>query len=67
MGQIIGIVVAKSKSIAQRAARSVKVTYNKLHAVLTIEVKFNYQSVHVIKDYMNFYIGCYSRRYVLSA
>ena len=49
MGQIIGIVVAKNKSIAQRAARSVKVTYNKLHAVLTIEVKFNYQFVHVIQ------------------
>ena len=67
MGQIIGIVVARNKSLAQRAARSVKVTYTKLHAVLTIEVKFNYQSVHVIKNGMNYCIGCYSKRYVLSA
>ena len=38
VGQIIGIVVAKSKPLAQRAARAVKVTYNNLPSVLTIEV-----------------------------
>ena len=38
IGQIIGIVVAKSKPLAQRAARAVKVTYTNLPSVLTIEV-----------------------------
>ena len=38
IGQIIGIVVAKSKPLAQRTARDVKVTYTNLPSVLTIEV-----------------------------
>ena len=38
MGQIIGIVVAEDRLTAQRAAKSVKVTYNELPTVFTIEV-----------------------------
>lgn len=38
VGQIIGIVVAKSKPLAQRASEAVKVTYSHLPAILTTEV-----------------------------
>lgn len=38
VGQVIGIVVAEDKLAAQRGARSVKVTYSQLPAILTIEV-----------------------------
>ena len=38
VGQIIGIVVAEDRLTAQRGAMSVRVTYNKLPTVLTIEV-----------------------------
>lgn len=38
VGQIIGIVVAKTRELAQRAAKLVKVTYKALPAILTIEV-----------------------------
>ncbi|XP_019849927.1 PREDICTED: xanthine dehydrogenase/oxidase-like isoform X2 [Amphimedon queenslandica] len=37
VGQIIGIVVAKTKETAQRGARSVKIDYEKLPTILTIE------------------------------
>ena len=38
VGQIIGIVVAKTKEIAQRGAKAVKIVYEKLPTILTIEV-----------------------------
>ena len=38
VGQIIGIVVAEDRLTAQRGAKSVKVTYSQLPAILTIEV-----------------------------
>lgn len=38
IGQIIGIVLAKNKEEAQRYAKKVKVNYERLEAVLTIEV-----------------------------
>ena len=38
VGQIIGIVVAEDRLTAQRGAKTVRVTYNKLPTVLTIEV-----------------------------
>ncbi|XP_037076844.1 xanthine dehydrogenase/oxidase-like [Pollicipes pollicipes] len=37
MGQIIGIVLACDRATAQRAARKVKVTYEELHPIITIE------------------------------
>ena len=37
-GQIIGMVLAKSQPLAQRAAKAVKVTYDDLPSVITIEV-----------------------------
>ena len=37
-GQIIGIVIARNKPLAQRAVKAVKVTYNDLPSVITIEV-----------------------------
>ena len=38
IGQIIGVIVAKSQPLAQRAAKAVKVTYEDLPSVITIEV-----------------------------
>ena len=38
IGQLIGIIVAESQPLAQRAAKAVKVTYEDLPSVITIEV-----------------------------
>ena len=37
-GQIIGVVLARDQPLAQRAAKAVKVTYQDLPSVITIEV-----------------------------
>ena len=42
-GQIIGVVLATDKPLAQRAAKAVRVTYEDIHpSVITIEVVTNY-------------------------
>ena len=38
-GQVIGVVVAESQSLAQRAAQAVQVTYQDLPSVITIQVR----------------------------
>lgn len=38
-GQIIGMVLADNQNIAQRAAKLVKVSYNDLPSIITIEVR----------------------------
>ena len=38
MGQVIGAVVAKTQAQAQRAAKMVKISYDELPRILTIEV-----------------------------
>ena len=38
IGQIIGVIVAEGKPLAQRAAKLVKVAYEDLPSVITIEV-----------------------------
>ena len=38
IGQVIGIVVAESQPLAQRATKAVKVTYEDLPSIITIEV-----------------------------
>ena len=38
IGQLIGLVVAKTRPLAQRAAKLVKITYEDLPAVITIDV-----------------------------
>ncbi len=38
IGQVIAVVVAESQPLAQRAAKAVKVTYEDLPSVITIEV-----------------------------
>ena len=38
IGQVIGLIIAESQPLAQRAAKAVKVTYEDLPAVVTIEV-----------------------------
>ena len=38
-GQIIGVVLASNQSLAQRAAKAVRVTYHDLPSVITIEVR----------------------------
>ena len=43
-GQIIGIVLARNKPLAQRAAKTVKVTYNDFPSVITIEVSECYEN-----------------------
>ena len=43
-GQIIGIVLARTKPLAQRAAKAVKVTYEDVPSIIATEV--NYQQIH---------------------
>ena len=38
IGQVIGIIVAESQPLAQRAAKAVKVIYEDLPSIITIEV-----------------------------
>ena len=38
IGQIIGIIVAESQPLAQRAAKAVCITYEDLPSIITIEV-----------------------------
>lgn len=49
-GQIIGAIVAKTKLQAQRAARKVKVEYEDLPLILTIEEALEADSFHVMYD-----------------
>lgn len=37
-GQVIGVVLARNQPLAQRAAKAVKVTYEDLPSIITIEV-----------------------------
>ena len=39
VGQVIGVIVAETQAQAQRAAKMVKITYEELPRILTIEVK----------------------------
>ena len=38
IGQLIGLVIAKTRPLAQRAARLVKIEYKDLPAIVTVEV-----------------------------
>ena len=38
IGQLIGLVVAKTRPLAQRAAKLVNITYKDLPAIITLEV-----------------------------
>ena len=38
-GQIVGVVLAESQPLAQRAAQTVSITYDDLPSVITIEVR----------------------------
>ena len=42
IGQVIGVIVAESQPLAQRAAKAVRVTYEDLPSVITIEVSIYY-------------------------
>lgn len=44
IGQIIGIIVADSQLVAQQAAKTVKVTYEDLPSIITIEVSNSIRS-----------------------
>ena len=55
IGQIIGIIVAESQPLAQRAAKAVQVTYEDLPSVITIEVSQSREpslSTHNLKSDM---------------
>ena len=38
IGQLIGLVIAKTRPLAQRAAQLIKIKYEDLPAIITIEV-----------------------------
>ena len=38
IGQVIGIIVAETQPLAQRAAKAVKIAYEDLPSIITIEV-----------------------------
>ena len=46
MGQVIGIVLACDRATAQRAAKKVKVTYEDLSPIITIEVRLPNIQLH---------------------
>lgn len=48
MGQIIGGILAENQAIAQRAAKSVKIQYETLDTILTIEVCNRDETVYSI-------------------
>ena len=59
IGQIIGIIVAESQPLAQRAAKAVKVTYEDLSSVITIEVSRVFDcNLCVIDTSIYMSVGC---------
>ena len=42
IGQIVGVIVAESKPLAQQAAKSVKISYDNLPSIITIEVSIEF-------------------------
>lgn len=48
IGQIIAVILAKNKSLAQSYAKEVKVHYTKLYPVLTIEVPHDIATTYYI-------------------
>ena len=47
VGQIIAIVLAKDKLIAKRAVKCIKIEYDPLPAVITIEVWFSIVTIYI--------------------
>ena len=52
IGQLIGLVVAKTRPLAQRAAKLVKIEYKDLPAIITIEVTKVNVNKHVLCCYV---------------
>ena len=64
IGQIIGIIVAESQPLAQRAAKAVCVTYEDLPSIITIEVCKIITTVSlIISSVVN--VHCYRMRFRL--
>ena len=64
MGQVIGIVLAGDRATAQRAARKVKVTYEDLPAIITIEVRLTHhrpyqRCVRIVRCFVNAPHACF--------
>jgi len=51
-GHIIGAILAETKIQAQRAAKAVKVTYEDLEPIITIEVKTTVDYLFAMKHYL---------------
>uniref|UniRef100_UPI00398EF4B5 xanthine dehydrogenase/oxidase n=1 Tax=Pristiophorus japonicus TaxID=55135 RepID=UPI00398EF4B5 len=47
VGHVIGAVVADTEAHAQRAAKAVKITYNKLKPIITIQEAIAHESFHI--------------------
>ena len=53
-GQVIGAIVAETQTEAQRAAKAVKVQYEELEPIITIEV--TYALMYIVSTYFKYYL-----------
>jgi len=55
VGQTIGVIVAVSRDVAQRASAAVTVTYDELPAIVTIDVRHPLTACYSLDDILSLY------------
>ena len=65
IGQLIGLVVAKTRPLAQHAAQLVKIDYKDLPAIITIEVIATSVECSWMSVVMCVIVGCHCCRIIL--